>query len=261
MTSRPAQRRLALWALLSGIVISAQTPPARAALAKDPNLFISVATKAMHWEEPAEPFRVAGPIYFVGTKGPHVDHCGGNAYIEELSGAKVAMMDSEVELLQSGGKTDFHYGQNEKFWFGPVKVDRVLHDGDTVTLGEVTLTAHRTPGHTRGATTYTTTVTDGGQSYFVVFPDGSSVNPGYRISKDPSYPGIRSDYLHTFQVHEGLKPAIWLSPHTEEFAFESKHARSASEGIRAWVDPEGYRQWVAGKRKAFEAAIAEEAKN
>jgi metallo-beta-lactamase class B len=188
----------------------------------------------------------------------HIDHVGGHAYVKNISGAKVVMLDKEVDLLQSGGKTDFNYGNVPEFAFVPVEVDRIIRDGDTVRLGDVTLKAIHTPGHTRGSTTWVTTVTDRGKSYSVVFPDGTSVNPGYRVANDPSYPGIGDDYRRTFRILAALKPDIWLAPHTEVFNFEAKRVRATKLGARAWVDPVGYRKWVVSRRAKFEATVKKE---
>ena len=103
-----------------------------------------------------------------------------------------------------------------------------------------------------------TSVAEGGRTYTVVFPDGTSVNPGYRLVKNPSYRGIADDYRRTFETLAALKPDIWLTPHTEPFAFDAKRARAATEGVSAWVDPDGYRTWVDLQRKKFDAAIAKE---
>jgi len=168
------------------------------------------------------------------------------------------MMDSGVDLLQSGGKNDFIYGAVPEFSFEPVKVDRMIRNGDTVRLGDVILTAIHTPGHTQGSTTWITSATEGGKVYQVVFPDGSGVNPGYRLVTDPSYPGIGDDYRRTLHTLEMLKPDIWLSAHTVDYGFEGKRARAVSEGVKAWVDPEGYRKWVVSQRQAFEARVDRE---
>jgi metallo-beta-lactamase class B len=189
----------------------------------------------------------------------HIDHVGGHAYLQKLTGAKVAMMEQEVPLLESGAKTDFHYGTNPDFAFDGVRVDRVLHDGDTIKLGEVTLTAILTPGHTRGSTTFTTSVTDGGKSYAVAFPNGASINPGYRVVRDPSYPGIAADYRRTLDVFDRLKPDIWLMPHNDVFDLAGKRVRAEREGVKAWVDPEGYRKWASGQRERFDAVVKREA--
>src|SRR5205085_601882 len=97
-----------------------------------------------------------------------------------------------------------------------------------------------------------------GKSYTVVFPDGTSVNPGYRVIKDPSYKGIADDFRRTFRTLESLKPDIWLAPHTNVFDYEAKLARSGKEGVKAWVDREGYKKWVALQKGKFEAVVEKE---
>jgi metallo-beta-lactamase class B len=109
----------------------------------------------------------------------HSDHAGAFAFMKQLSGAQIAVMQPDVAMVEDGGKSDFHYGHDWQIMGQPpVKVDRVLRDGDVVQLGEVVLTAHHTPGHTKGATTWVTTLVDGGKAYTVVFPDGAGFNPG-----------------------------------------------------------------------------------
>jgi metallo-beta-lactamase class B len=259
------------------------------------------------WIEPADSFRVVGPIYFVGTRGlgvylittpqghilldggmpssckdieasirklgfrpedirlllitqAHIDHVGTLAYFKKLSGASVVVMDRDFEHLKTGGKTDSIYGMKPAFYFPPVTAERVLKDGDVVALGKVALTARLTAGHTQGCTTWVTTVVDGGKSYRVVFPGSSGVNPGYRLVGNPSYPGIADDYLRTFGTLKSLQPDIWLAAHTQAFGFERKRARAVTEGVRAWVDPEGYRRYVAASKAAFDALVAREKK-
>jgi metallo-beta-lactamase class B len=186
----------------------------------------------------------------------HSDHAGAFAYMKQLTGAQITIMEAEVPLIESGGKTDFHYGADwQVMGQPPVKVDRVLRDGETVRLGDVLLTAHHTPGHTKGSTTWTTQLTEGSRTYLVVFADGSGFNPGYRIAQDPSYPGINADYRRTLHRLEMLKPDIWLGHHTEYFDLNGKRKRAQTEGVQAWVDPEGYRRFIAAKRREFEREV------
>lgn len=117
--------------------------------------------------------------------------------------------------------------------------------------------AGNTPGHTKGATTWMTTLVDSGKAYHVVFPDGAGFNPGYQIANPEEYLGINQDYRATLHFLETLRPDIWLGHHTEYFDLEGKRTH-ASEGAKAWVDPEGYRRWVAGKRRAFEDEVDRE---
>jgi len=146
-------------------------------------------------------------------------------------------MDAERELIESGGKSDFHYGSYPEFMFDPVQVDRTLHDGDKVSLGDVTMTALHTGGHTKGSTTWTMTIVDGGKTYNVVFPDGTSINPGYRLVVNPSYPGIEESYRKTLAILERLKPDIWLSCHTDFFSFKEKRSLAANKGADAYLIP------------------------
>jgi metallo-beta-lactamase class B len=99
---------------------------------------------------------------------------------------------------------------------------------------------------------------DGGKSYIVAFPDGAGFNPGYRLVKDPSYPGIADDYRRTHHFLEMLKPDIWLAQHNEYYDLEGKRKRAETEGVKAWLDPQGYRRWVAGKKRAFEDQVDKE---
>ncbi len=197
-------------------------------------------------------------VEFVLTGHAHCDHVGGHAYLAQATGARIAMMREEVELFASGGKADFHYGAQADFAFEPVAVDRVLRDGEELRLGEIAITAHRTAGHTRGSTTYVTKVVADEKTYTVVFPDGTSVNPGYRLVRDPSYPGIGDDYRRTFDVLETLRPDAWFTAHNEFYGLEAKLARAVEEGPAAWIDPEGYAKFVAAQKKKFEAAVARE---
>lgn len=96
---------------------------------------------------------------------------------------------------------------------------------------------------------------DDGKNYTVVFPDGTGVNPGFRVAKNPSYPGIGDDYRRTYHILETLKPDIWLGAHTADFDFEGKRTKAAQEGVKAWVDPEGYGRYVVGQREKFEATV------
>lgn len=189
------------------------------------------------------------------TGHAHIDHTGGHAYIKKISGAQVAMMEAEKELIESGGKTDFHYGAYPEFLFEPVKVDRILHDGDKVSLGGITMMALHTPGHTKGSTTWVMDIVDNGKKYKVVFPDGTSINPGYRIAINPSYPGIEEDYAKTLEILVALKPDIWLSSHTEFFNFNEKQKLAETKGATAYVDPEGYSKRIAGEKDHFNSII------
>ncbi len=111
----------------------------------------------------------------------HGDHCAGSARVKAMTGARYFVMDADVPVVESGGKADFQYGASSNAYFKATKVDRVLHDGDEVRLGDTVLVAHLTPGHTRGTTTWTTRVSDGEKSYDVVIVGSPNVNPGCKL--------------------------------------------------------------------------------
>lgn len=188
----------------------------------------------------------------------HIDHVGTLADFKKLTGATVATMDRDVDLLASGGKIDYLFAKNPRLHFPPVTTDRVLKDGDIVELGGVKLTARLTAGHTPGCTSFITTIQDGMRSYHVVFADGTSVNEGTRFVNNPSYPGVLDDYRHTFTNLESLKPDIFLSYHVDEFDLSAKRVRAATEGVQAFVDPAGYKRLVAERKAKFEQLVVEE---
>ena len=188
----------------------------------------------------------------------HMDHVGTLSDIKKLTRGQVEVISAEVELLKSGGATDYLFAKDPKMHFAGVRADHVLKDGDTVSLGGVRLTARLTPGHTRGTTTWMTTVDDAGRSYVVVFPDGTTVNPGTHLVRNPSYPGITSDYRRTLAFLATLHPDIYLAYHSEFFDPAGKRERADSEGVKAWVDPNGYARWIAEQTANFEKLVAQE---
>jgi metallo-beta-lactamase class B len=195
------------------------------------------------------------------TSQAHFDHVGTMAHFQRLSKARVEVMRGDDRIIADGGKSDYLFGSDPDpgVHFAPVKVDRVLKDGDTVTLGDVTLTARLTPGHTPGCTTWMTTVRDAGKIYQVVFPGSVSVNPGTRLVNRPSYAGILEDYRRTFGILSSLRPDIFLAAHASFFNLADKRARMSKEAPgEAFVDREGYRTLIASRRATFEAEVAKQ---
>ena len=187
----------------------------------------------------------------------HSDHDAGSAEIKRLTGAQYMVMDGDVPVVESGGAKDFAY---PKDLYPPLKVDRVLHDGDEVRLGNAVLVAHKTPGHTRGCTTWTMRATIEGRPRDVVIAGSWNVNPGYRLVDKPgkpaSYPGIAADYEHSFVVWKSLPCDVFLGAHGAYFDMLAKLDRvKAGAGEKVWIDPEGYRAAVTERRQAFEAEL------
>ena len=187
----------------------------------------------------------------------HFDHNAGAAQVVKDTGAKYEVMDTDVGVVESGGKTDFNYGdKGGENLYPAVKVSRVLHDGDTVSLGGTVLTAHKTPGHTKGCTTWTMQVKDGGKSLNVVFVGSPNVNPGYVLVGNKKYPGIAQDYEKTFQVLKSLPADVFLGAHGDYYGMPAKYAKLKAGGANPFIDPAGYKAYVANREAAFRKNLA-----
>jgi metallo-beta-lactamase class B len=186
----------------------------------------------------------------------HWDHDAGSAMIKELTGATYMVMDADVPVVESGGKTDFAYGSSPTTLYRPTKVDRVLHDGDEVRLGGAVLVAHLTPGHTKGCTTWTMEVTEGGKTYNVVILGSPNVNPGYKLVDNSAYPQIAEDYERMWRVLKSLPCDIFLGAHGSFFGLEEKYALVKEGGANPFVDPSGYKRYIAQKEQDFRIELA-----
>ena len=179
----------------------------------------------------------------------HYDHAGGFASLKQLTKATLVASRSDAELLARGGRNDFAWG--DRFAFQPVTADKLIDDGDRIELGGVVLTAHFTPGHTKGATTWTTKVKDGAKEYDVVFVSSSSV-PGYKLVGNEKYPTIVQDYERAFRVLRSLPCDVFLAPHGSSYFMLQKLKRlEAGEKANPFIDPDGYRLYVERTEKAF----------
>jgi len=186
----------------------------------------------------------------------HNDHDSGSAMIKRETGAKYMVMDADVSVVESGGKTDFQYGASTRY--PPAKVDRILHDGDEVQLGGTVLVAHLTPGHTKGCTTWTMQVTEGGKTYNVVIIGSPNINPGYKLVNNAAYPEIAEDYERTWRVLKSLPCDIFLGAHGDYFGLQDKYARMKPGGANPFIDPDGYKEYVAQKEQDFNAELAKQ---
>jgi metallo-beta-lactamase class B len=187
----------------------------------------------------------------------HGDHDAGSADVVKQTGAKYMVMDGDVPVVESGGASDFAYGDQH---YPAAKVDRVLHDGDEVRVDNVVLVAHKTPGHTRGCTTWTLKVKQGTRTLNAVIVGSWNVNPGFRLVDKPgkpaSYPHIADDYRHSFSVWKQLPCDIFLGAHGVYFDMLAKLDRiKAGAGQEVWIDPQGYRDKVAERETAFQTEL------
>ncbi len=190
----------------------------------------------------------------------HWDHNAGSDAIKRLTGAKYLVMDADVAAVESGGKTDFQYGNDATTHYPATKVDGVLKDGEEVKLGGAVVTARLTPGHTRGCTTWTMRVREKGKTYDVVIVGSPNVNPGYKLVNNAAYPGIAADFEKTFRVLKELRCDIFLGAHGAYFDLETKYALGKKRGVAPFIDPEGYARYVANRERAFRAELAKQTK-
>ena len=175
----------------------------------------------------------------------HGDHMEGDAMVKELTGACVMAMEQDVPALKRitpGGK--------------PHPVDGVLHDGEEVKLASTTLTAHLTPGHTKGCTTWSMTATEAGKTYNVVIVCSVGWNPGYILVNNKDYPQISDDYVRSFAILRKLPCDIFLAAHSGFYDLAGKYAKLGQGGPDPFQDHAGYLAYVDQKEQSFDAELA-----
>jgi metallo-beta-lactamase class B len=191
------------------------------------------------------------------TSHAHADHVAGNARVKDLSGAQVYVMQGDEKVVATGGTGQYLYKETWR----PCQVDHVLHDGETVTLGEATLTAHLTPGHTRGCTTWTMQAKDRGKTYNVVIVGSPNVNPGYQLVGNAAYPEIAGDFARTFRVLKSLSCDIFLGAHGAYYDMEAKYQRLQSHpDTNPFVDPAGYQAYITEREKHYLTTLHQQQK-
>lgn len=202
-------------------------------------------------------FKLRGVKMLLTTQG-HFDHVAAHAELQKMTGAQVVASEQDARLLESGGKGDYHFGP--AYRFPPVKVDRHVEQGDAVTLGNVTLTAHMTPGHTQGTTTWTTTaLTESDTRVHVVFVGSTAVNEGVKLVGNSAYPRIAEDFTATFARLAAIEVDVFLTAH-----LVSNRGLEKAAGLRAgarpnpFIDRTGFTEYLERSRKAFEVELAKQ---
>jgi len=171
----------------------------------------------------------------------HGDHDEGMGLMKKVTGAKLMVMDADVPAEEStaAGRPGVH-------------VDRILHDRDTVELGGAKLTAHLTPGHTKGCTTWTMQVQEGGRTLNAVIVGSPNVNAGYLLVGNKDYPQIAQDYVKTFRVLKGLPCDLFLGAHGGYFGLKAKYEKMKAGATNPLIDPDGYKAYVAERDATFQ---------
>ncbi len=199
-------------------------------------------------------FKITDIKYLLNTHA-HIDHTGGFAEIKKASGAQMVAGEADKPLLEGG----YYPGAKEDtaLQFPAVTVDRTVREGDTVTLGEVTLIARETPGHSPGCTSWAFSVKDGDATRSVlIFCSGTvALN---KLVGSPTYPDIVEDYRKTFARAKDMKVDVLLAPHPEMYNMQDKRSVLADGQPNPFVNPGEFNTYAATLEKAFEDALAKQ---
>ncbi len=184
-------------------------------------------------------------IKYILNSHTHEEHMGGFPMFRELSGAKIVASKLAAEEMAVGGRTDFREDGSQQYT--PFRADQVIEDGGKVTLGDVTLTARLTPGHTKGCTTWTMPVEEDGRRYNAVFFCGMATAGIDRapLLNNPKYPNIVEDYQRSFRLLRSLPCDVFLYARASTIKMHEKQARlKRGEKPNPYVDPAGCKGYI-----------------
>lgn len=204
-------------------------------------------------------FKLADIKYLIHSHS-HSDHVAGDAAFKKLvPGARLLASAGDAEVIESGGKKDFDTTRRQ---FPAAKVDRLIKDGEKVTLGDVTLTAHVTAGHTKGCTTWTTTVEDAGKKLNAIFVCSARISEGMQLVKNLRYPEIANDFRKTFATLKDMPVDVFFASHGFFFDLVGKAKLAAGNPkVNPFIDPQSYRSFLAQNEKAFLEAYKKQGGN
>lgn len=190
------------------------------------------------------------------TMQAHYDHTAALAEIKQLSGAELWATEGDAPVLADGGFSDPHYGG--EVHFPPVSVDRIIRDGEVIELGDIRLTVHEHPGHTRGSSSYTMVVRENGRDYRVGIVNMATINPGKRLFVDPTYPGVGEDFAETYRKQKAMEIDVWVAAHGVQYRLHDKWKPGDPYRPDTFVDPEGLRASVERLEASYLKLVAEE---
>ena len=187
----------------------------------------------------------------------HYDHAGGIAALRDYTGATFIASEADAPVLARGGKDDPQFG--DRYPFPPIEPDQLLREADRIALGGSILTAHLTPGHTKGCTTFTMKAREKGKVYDIVFVCSASAPDEYRLTGNALYPDVANDYRRTFATLRALPVDIFLGAHGSIFGLADKMARRAKgETPNPFLDRDGYKRYVDAAEKHFNEMLAQQ---
>jgi metallo-beta-lactamase class B len=196
-----------------------------------------------------------GDIKILLTTQAHFDHMGAMAAIQTATGATMMVDGGDLPAATDGGSSDYTLGGHGSL-YQPVKVGRVLHNGDTISLGGIRLVMLHHPGHTKGSCSYLFSVKDAQRSYTVLIANMPTVVTSKKFSEIPGYPNITADYQYTFKAMKSLTFDIWLASHASQFRLQAKHPPGSAYNPAAFIDPKGYGGQLNGLQAEFKKRLA-----
>jgi metallo-beta-lactamase class B len=181
----------------------------------------------------------------------HYDHVGAIADIKKMTHAKLMADEKDAEVLATGGTVDYELGKYG-ITFKPVTADRLLHDGDTISLGSMQLVVLHHPGHTKGSCSFLFTVKDDQRSYRVLIANMPSIITERPFAAITAYPDIAKDYGYTLQAMRNISFDIWLAAHANQFNLHEKHKPGDAYNPAAFIDQPGYDAAISDLQKQYD---------
>ena len=185
------------------------------------------------------------------TTQAHYDHMGAMAAIKKATGAKLMVEEKEADVLATGGNSDYALGGHGSV-YQPVKPDRLLHNGDTIQLGNMQLVMLHHPGHTKGSCSFLFTVKDDQRSYRVLIANMPTIVTDKPFASITSYPEVASDYAYTLGAMKNHSFDIWLASHASQFKLHDKHHPGDAYNPAAFIDRKGYDAELSDLQKEYD---------
>ncbi len=198
-------------------------------------------------------FKLADTKILLTTQA-HYDHLGAMAFIKKKTGAQLMVNEKDAEVLKDGGCSDYALG-GKGSTFKPVAPDRLLYNGDTITLGNMKLLMLHHPGHTKGSSSFFLTVTDAERSYKVLIANMPTIVTDSSFAAVPNYTSIADDYAYTLKVMKNISFDIWLASHASQFEMHTKHKPGDAYNPAAFTDQAGYDAAIRNLQKQYEEKI------
>nr|WP_254659516.1 subclass B3 metallo-beta-lactamase [Mucilaginibacter sp. PPCGB 2223] len=186
----------------------------------------------------------------------HYDHAGAMAAIKKMTGAKLMVEEGDAPVMADGGNSDFIFGGRGAL-FESVKADKVLHNKESIKLGDAQITVLHHPGHTKGACSFLFDVKDDKRSYRVLIANMPTVLSETKLAGMPAYPNVGKDYAHTLTAMKDIKFDIWLASHASQFDLHKKRKDGDAYNPETFFDQKGYDAELADLQKAYEKRLAE----